>query len=502
MKFSNHFKIKVWKATVGFCLLALVFNLSLVKAEEVSDPVSDGSGTTVLYFDDTPAEAMAVSGSGSAENPAETPVVGEDGTVAGEKIINENQASEPLISDAEADPVQIDGEGTIIFDFSQPQIVDTSEPVCGDGFLETSEVCDDGNLADGDGCSSDCLSEDAFTRQFTTGVVRSLGINQLTILAQWQMSDEKENENYLGKDNSAEAGGQFLPSGRYQVDKPLVICALAARTDGLADTNSLKANINYPENVAAGKDEAGNKLGCGQLKNELSLNKLNQDQSGRLVCGDIRNNNNNLIAWNLSPEEKIAYNFEQICGQEGYLAKNQAAVFCGQAALSYKDPAGQYKVIVEAQDNGGVNNIFENTFNYLELTTFENDFTSIQYGPTKQNEIKILAGDLAWGEGTGPTISNNGNTRLQIKIWQNDFGLGKTDGAWNIAYQARAGDNPDFINYEPEQTTALKDIIDLGVTTKMDFSVLIKRFPEANSDSNFAGSMTLSADKAEPLSCE
>lgn len=31
---------------------------------------------------------------------------------------------------------------------------------CGDGVLEKGEVCDDGNILDGDGCSADCKSEE------------------------------------------------------------------------------------------------------------------------------------------------------------------------------------------------------------------------------------------------------------------------------------------------------------------------------------------------------
>ncbi|MCP4250575.1 MAG: DUF4215 domain-containing protein, partial [bacterium] len=33
------------------------------------------------------------------------------------------------------------------------------EPFCGDGILDRDEECDDGNNADGDGCSVDCLIE-------------------------------------------------------------------------------------------------------------------------------------------------------------------------------------------------------------------------------------------------------------------------------------------------------------------------------------------------------
>jgi cysteine-rich repeat protein len=34
------------------------------------------------------------------------------------------------------------------------------EPVCGTGIVEGDEICDDGNLVDGDGCNSDCYPEE------------------------------------------------------------------------------------------------------------------------------------------------------------------------------------------------------------------------------------------------------------------------------------------------------------------------------------------------------
>lgn len=39
-------------------------------------------------------------------------------------------------------------------------IVGIKTPVCGDGVLDSGEECDDGNVADGDGCSSSCIIED------------------------------------------------------------------------------------------------------------------------------------------------------------------------------------------------------------------------------------------------------------------------------------------------------------------------------------------------------
>jgi len=40
-----------------------------------------------------------------------------------------------------------------------PSEVDCTCPYCGDGNLDPGEECDDGNNADGDGCSAQCTTE-------------------------------------------------------------------------------------------------------------------------------------------------------------------------------------------------------------------------------------------------------------------------------------------------------------------------------------------------------
>jgi cysteine-rich repeat protein len=46
---------------------------------------------------------------------------------------------------------------------SQPGLIETT---CGDGVFDSGEECDDGNKAEGDGCSSGCLVEDGFSCKF------------------------------------------------------------------------------------------------------------------------------------------------------------------------------------------------------------------------------------------------------------------------------------------------------------------------------------------------
>ena len=50
--------------------------------------------------------------------------------------------------------------GSNIYDTSEQWFCVVREPVCGDGVIEGDEVCDDGNLVSGDGCSADCRSHE------------------------------------------------------------------------------------------------------------------------------------------------------------------------------------------------------------------------------------------------------------------------------------------------------------------------------------------------------
>jgi cysteine-rich repeat protein len=70
-----------------------------------------------------------------------------------------------------------DGKGCSKTCSKEPSCLDSSgktqacTPTCGDGNIDTTtEECDDGNMADGDGCSSKCKKEDGFTCTTVTSV--------------------------------------------------------------------------------------------------------------------------------------------------------------------------------------------------------------------------------------------------------------------------------------------------------------------------------------------
>ncbi|MFA6096621.1 MAG: hypothetical protein WC788_03280 [Candidatus Paceibacterota bacterium] len=305
-------------------------------------------------------------------------------------------------------------------------------------------------------------------------------------------------------DASTAAGAQFLPSGQYNMHKSIAICAVVTDPDGLADIDNVYADVFYP-NVALGSshvalpNQSGD--GCGAFMQEDLLVRLPKADGIALFCDRVRNNNNNLPTFNTAP---IAYSYDEICGATGELEKDTAAVYCGEKEISYEDPSGDYEVWAIGQDKNGLQGKLVNHFTYLPMTAFETDFNQVAYGNVRLNTHKIIAGDLTWdvlNQGRA-SVRNVGNTRLVMKIWQNDMGLGKTSGLWNVKYDARVGSASTYAVYDPETTNVLDDELDLSELDEMDFSIDISKFPPTHVGSNYTGTMTLSADSLPHLVCE
>lgn len=302
-------------------------------------------------------------------------------------------------------------------------------------------------------------------------------------------------------DFSPSPGAQFMPSGKKDVNKTISMCAVVTDPDGLADVINVYADVFYPVDVALGSshvalpDQSGD--GCGQLMQEDSLTKLSKADGIALFCNQVRNLNNNLPTFN------TGYTYDEICKADGELQKETAAVFCGQKDLSYEDPSGTYNVWAIGQDKVGLQGKLANSFTYLPLTAFETDFNAINYGNVRLNTHKIINGNLTWDTvGTNnASVRNIGNTRLAMSVWQNDMGLGKTDGLWNVKYDGRVGSGASFAVYNPEVTTVLDDPLDLSELDEMDFSIDISKFPPTHTGP-YTGTMTLTAGMVDHLDCD
>jgi hypothetical protein len=322
------------------------------------------------------------------------------------------------------------------------------------------------------------------------------------VKAKWEMNIAKDIlGKYLGTDDASTTGAQFLPSGTKDTSKRITLCSIVTDPDGLADIDNVYADVFYPDNIALGSSHVPlpnqSNLGCGALMQEDALTRLSKADGLALFCTNIRNNNNNL------PIFASPYTYTEICKLDGELQKETAAVYCGEKDLSYEDPAGDYKVWAVAQDKVGLQSKLENFFTYLPLTAFEADFNSINYGNVRLNTHKIINGDLVWNSPVNSglaTVRNIGNTRVQISVNQDDMGFGKTNGLWNVKYDARVGSNAAFAVYDPLVTTVLEDSLDLSELDEMDFSIDVAKFPPTHTGP-YVGTMTLSGAAVAHLLC-
>lgn len=342
----------------------------------------------------------------------------------------------------------------------------------------------------------------------SSSLIRGTGGGSAPIVkAKWEMKKGTQ-----GADDKATAGAQFNAPGVWDGIMEYTVCAVVTDPNGASDIYGVYADISYPEGIAIhAQDPDNDRLsgqdigvgGCGAFIEENTLVKLGKDAGYQLFCEAIRNNNNNL------PVIYTPYTYDEICGPTGELQKEEAFVYCDDKDLIWEDPAGNYKVVVTALDKSGNSSTArENTFEYLALTKYEVDFTSVNYGDVMLNTHKKISGDRVFSTANNPTVRNLGNTRLKMKVAQDDMGLGKSSDVWNVKYDARVGNyEPDWSIYSPfgpkgtspGAYTTLQEILDLSETEEMDFSILITKWPDINT--SYTGTIWLSATQASFRTC-
>ena len=322
------------------------------------------------------------------------------------------------------------------------------------------------------------------------------------VKVKWEMKTGTQ-----GEDDSEEEGAQFDAPMAWGEDMNYEVCAIATDPNGADDIVGVYADIYYPTDrpmhISDDPDEIDNPSGgCGAFIEENTLIELTKEEGIQLFCNDIRTDNENL------PVFTSGYDYDEICGPTGELEKETAFVYCDGKTLTWEDPAGDYKVRVFAQDTAGNSSaVLENHYEYLPFTGYEVDFSEVDYGEVLLNVHKRISGDRDFNpsDSDRPTVRNIGNTRLNMKVAQDDMNLGQTSGEWNVEYDARVGNNEsDWSIYDPfdyagetpgsEDYETLMEILDLSEIEEMDFSILVTKWPEVT---DFSGGMWLDADYAE-----
>lgn len=323
------------------------------------------------------------------------------------------------------------------------------------------------------------------------------------VKAKWEANGNYSSPLDYYRDDAITAGAQFNPSGIKNTNKRIALCSIVTDPDGLPDVTTspgaVYGDVFYPDGIALGSSHTPlstqSGLGCGGLMQEDQLTKLSKADGLTLFCDRVKNNNNNLPTFN------TGYNYDEICATDGELQKETAAVYCTTKDISYEDPSGDYEVWAVAQDKVGLQGKLINSFTYLPLTAFETDFASVLYGNVRLATHKIISGNLLWEPATStkPTVRNVGNTRLSMKVKQDDMGFGQTNGIYNVKYDARVGSDATFIDYWPEVWTTLVNSLDLSEMDEMDFSINVTKFPPTHNTGPYTGTMTLGAEFAPHL---
>lgn len=167
--------------------------------------------------------------------------------------------------------------------------------------------------------------------------------------------------------------------------------------------------------------------------------------------------------------------------------QEEAYIYYGDAYISYCQPGGWYYVGVRAVDTYGAwCDYLYNKFWYIPTAAIRVDFDSIDYGTVILSSVDWVGGDQDMDTPEKPTVRNIGNTPVELYVWQDDMGLGKSnegqpDQYWNVEYDARLGADGEVVVYEPEETddgklgVRIPGVLPLCTTEKLDFSIHVKK---------------------------
>lgn len=139
------------------------------------------------------------------------------------------------------------------------------------------------------------------------------------------------------------------------------------------------------------------------------------------------------------------------------LNEELAYLYYGEAEISYCQPGGWYYVGVRAHDGyDAYSDYLFNRFWYIPTAGIHVDFSGINYGTVAESTNKWVGGDYDWSTTSKPSVRNVGNTPVQLMVYQDDMGFGKTGDSWNVMFDARMNADGPIRTYYPEQ----KDLIE------------------------------------------
>ena len=312
LKLNNKFIVMAF-------IMVFIFNYTFTFAEEAPTETSATEPGQTVITEPLAVETPLIENESAANNEAATT---DQGSVAGESEKIQNTESDNTTGNQAEATEENSGTDIIIIEGNASstagQIAGESETAPEQNVEIMEPAVFDFSAAEPAPAGARAINSPSYC--IVTGIIRKASLKGLALLAQWQMKI-LENNQYQIADDSALNGSQFLPSGKFETALPFAVCALVADNNGAGNISEVTAQVNYPKNTAKSLKATGEKTGCGGEKTKVILNPVANGEAINLICDQLRNNNNNLLAWGADKPDNLIYSYDQICGQDGLLAK-------------------------------------------------------------------------------------------------------------------------------------------------------------------------------------
>jgi len=274
-------------------------------------------------------------------------------------------------------------------------ITNGTENVCGDGTLGGIEECDDGNLADGDGCSSSCFLEEESQDEDTNGQGEiSPGGTAPIIEYSWILPDEDPNST----DNKSQLN---VNPGLERTD--IYSCFVASDNEGRDSLRKGFVKVYHPDGTFKYQAHA------------TQLDPVNDEAEIRACISDA-------VAAGLITEEQANSNILDIGIIYNIFEQPNWHMYKVYLPMYYHQPAGMYKVAAWVTDQkSSISSAFNETFEWVPGTYLALDFDTVSFGSIEALSWKNANGDTDMAKPQYPTLKNNGNTEIDVDVEFSDF---------------------------------------------------------------------------------
>ncbi len=248
------------------------------------------------------------------------------------------------------------------------------------------------------------------------------------------------------------AGIQFLPPCVYDGNKKIEYMAVVAFDSSAAEKPSVYLQLTLPDGTS----------GPNIMLNESP----NTNLSVVTAASDAQ-----LLTYG-NDTNGVEFTLEDVANR---LETSGAGIWKGTVELEYCQEAGDYTLTAGVADgNDTVTFGPVKTIAYLPAACCEYDFSVIDYGSVVLNEYAVVPGDADFGTAGRPTVRNTGNIPIRVSIQQDAMGFAQDEtGVWPVEYRARLGSSGSEVAYSPNEVVILPDLLPVGASEEIAFSVRV-----------------------------